>query len=283
LYQQYALPAPAQPASATWFDISIRLVLCLGHIAILAVLLAMTPPEFAFHLGKSSGPILIFGTVFLWSLVWFVRSPLALGSFAALVLLQAGAVGIHVKQFRAESTLLTEIAKETIDLSRQVETKLASYRLNEVFAMLRPGNSFSTSELEPMRQRAREARRALEAFYTGHDNLIQNQALKIEKISRTTADDFRKGVESERTTVGKARQLELHYCQRIADLLTLLIDRRGTYRMGPKQLLFESAGDVESYNNILDDLIATEKQLGEVRQKRERSLAFLGKIATRHL
>lgn len=76
--------------STIWGRWWIRILLLILHIAVLVVLMSLTPAGYQMQLGYDTGAVIFLGTVFMWFLLIFTRTRRLVLLFCILLLLQSG-------------------------------------------------------------------------------------------------------------------------------------------------------------------------------------------------
>jgi hypothetical protein len=105
----YPGDSPARSVSGAWSRWWVRILLFVGHLALLAAALSLTPDHHSVRLGATTGVVIFPGMVFLWGLLWFARTRGLALLFCSLVLAQAGIIALVAMHFRASARLLQEI------------------------------------------------------------------------------------------------------------------------------------------------------------------------------
>jgi multisubunit Na+/H+ antiporter MnhG subunit len=252
------------PASGLWGRWWVRLLLFVAHLALLVASISLAPDAYAYQLGATVGPVIVFGTLLLWFLVWFARTrPLVL-LFCSLILVQAGITSLVSLHFRSEARLsrevAKEVAKEVAQRRQQIVKSIAGLHLERVFEMLTPGNQFHPEELPQLLDGARSAKIKIHEMQASWQAWLKEEEQRIAAEDMQEAASFRKGVEDQNEHIERDQKRLDDYVDEIEKLIAHLIDRQGHYRFRGG-LVFDTARDADTYNQIRDSLTKMGEQL----------------------
>ena len=139
--------------------------------------------------------------------------------------------------------------------------------LERVFEMLKPGNGFHPEDLPDLQARARFAQVKVRELQAARETWLKDAEKRIAATNTRAAMDFRRGVESSRERSEQIQKVSQDYYAGIDRLVTLLIDRRGSYRLTSSGLMFNRGQDADTFNQILETLKAMEERINAEHQR----------------
>lgn len=252
---------PAIVVSTMWGRWWLRIPLFVAHLSLSVAAFSLTPSDYAFQLGATTGTMIVFGTPALWILLWFARTRGLVLLFCGLVLAETGITALVGLNFRTEDRVGRELQAEAAHRLQQSEAQMASFHLEQLFAMLTPGNEFHSEELPSLLERARRARAKAGELQADWKSWQKKAEQRFAALGAREAADFRRGMESESARAEQNRKLSEDYFAGIEELVRLLIDRQDRYRPTAAGLVFDRPEDADAFNRILDSLKAIEAQL----------------------
>jgi len=226
-----ASPAtPPQPNfRGRWW---IRIALFVVHIVIvLGALFFFLPAQYAYQFGYSYGSILIFGSIFLWGLLFVAQTRRGIFVFCGLVLAQAALFVLVGLQFqasdRAWQSLRPELEKD-VTAKRAEWAKMAEpYRMDALFDMTSGRRELSLTELQELQRRARDGRKKFGELRSDMERFTADQERRIAAVDSQAAREFRLGVESTRQVSDEQMKLIQDSLTEREQLVVFLIDRYG--------------------------------------------------------
>lgn len=252
--------ADDSPASGFWGRWWVRLLLFVTHLALLVASILLAPDAYAYQLGATVGPLIVFGTLVLWFLLWFARTRGLVLLFCSLILVQAGIISLVGLHFREEARLISEMSKETAQRQQQVVKSIAALHLERVFEMLRSGDQFHPEELPQLLDDARSAKIEMHEIEAGWEAWLKEEEQRIAAKDMQDAANFRRGIEDQKEHTERDQKRLDDYVDEIEKLIAFLIDRQGHYRFRGG-LVFDKAQDADTYNQIRDSLTKMGEQL----------------------
>jgi hypothetical protein len=257
--------SPAENVFGVWGRWWIRVLLFLAHLALLLWAASLTPDGYFFQLGEIAGMVMFFGSLCLWFFLWFVRKRSTVLLFCALAVAQSGLVAVIGLQFRKEDRALQGVMADLDQRQKTGETQMASFHVERVMEMLAPGNEFHREELPGLRERAHAATIANTEYWAQFKASVNDAEKRLGAVSLKAASDFRRGFESNSARNERIQELNTDYLSEIEKLTTLLIDAQGHYHSTKSGLAFERKRDLDTFNQILDNLNTIRTKLTELR------------------
>jgi hypothetical protein len=251
----------ARPVSRVWSVWWIRVLLFIAHLALLVAAASLTPANYAFQLGALMGSVMLFGTLFLWVLLWYARQRRTVLLFCALVLAQTGVIAFVAMQFRAEDRLVREIGAEAAQRQDTWKTQMAKFHLDRVFEMLTPGNEFHPEELPGLLEQVRSATVIDREQWTQMQAWASDAEKRLAAVNLSSAAEFRRGFESTRARNERVQELDREYFTGIEELVTLLIDKQARYHSTQAGPAFDRQQDADAYNQVLKSLNAAKEKI----------------------
>ncbi len=258
---------PPQPVKSTWGRWWVRLPLWMAHIGILVAAILLTPEGYHQRLGASTGAVFIFGTVFLWILLFFAKTRRLVAIFCGVALLQASYFALFIIQFNREDVVLKQIMSEAVARQRETDAQLSSFDLKRIFAMLAPGAEFHEEELPGLLERVKRASLKVRELQASGEEWVKNSERRVAAVSVQAATGFRKGIEDARAKDGEVSGLTLQYLGETEKLVSLLIARRGQFHVSKTGPVFNRGQDADQYNEILHRIQGIEEKLEAFRER----------------
>jgi hypothetical protein len=259
--------APAQLSSGAWGHWWVRALLFVFHLALLVEAASLTPEDYFVRLGAAAGGLILIGTPFLWFLLWFARTRMLVLLFCGFVLGQTGITALVALTFRAEAEVMQQVSTEGAQRQKEAAAQIADLHLDRVFKMLKPENGLHPEDLPDLQARARFAQVKLRELQATHETWLKDAEKRIAAVNTRAAINFRRGVESSRERSEQIQKVTQDYYTGIDRLVTLLIDRQGSYRITSSGLMFNRGQDADMFNQILDSLKAMEERINAEGQR----------------
>lgn len=250
----------------------IRIALFALHVACLVTTIASTPSGYFFELGESSGSILLFGCLFLWSLLYFTRSRRGIFVFCALALAQTGLIASIVVRFRSEDHALQPIMAEFGQQQNRWETQMRQFRMDPLFEMCSGKRQLDGGQLRVLHVQAKAAEMKLEELQDERSRWAALAESRLAAVSPGAAREFKLGVEESRSESNEVMKLTRTYYDEIRQLIGLLIERQGRYRVTEEGLVFKRSEDAQAFKERFDAVARVEEQLNSHRHKAEETL-----------
>jgi hypothetical protein len=267
--------SPVVPFPDSWGRARIRIALLVLHIAMLAAAIALTPAGYAFELGHYSGSVLLFGSLCLWFLLYFVRTRKEILLFCALALTQAGFMAFIGMRFRTENRALQQIMAELVQRRKESEAQMRPFSMAPLFEMLLGKRHLSGEELQELHTRARAAETKANELESGGMRWIAEAESRLAAVSPGAARDFEAGVDSSQPESNKIMKLTRDYFTEIEQLTGFLIERQRRYRVTTEGLVFDRTEDAQAFNEKIDAIMRLREQLNVSNRKAEEALPQL--------
>jgi hypothetical protein len=239
--------SPVGPFPDFWGRARTRIALLCLHVAMLAAAIALTPARYAFELGYYTGSVLLFGSLFLWFLLYTARTRRGILVFCALVLAQAGFMAFIGLRFRAENKALQQIMAEFAQQLKEGGTQMGQSPMDPIFEMCSGKRRLSGEELLELQTRARAAETKAQELESEEMRLIAQVESRMAAVSPGTARDFQLGVESSQPESNKIIKLTQDYFTEIEQLTGFLIERERRYRVTTEGLEFDRGEDAQAF------------------------------------
>ena len=256
--------------STIWGRWWIRILLLIFHIAVLAVLMSLTPAGYAMQLGYDTGTVILSGTVFMWFLLIFTKTHRLVILFCILLLLQSGYTAMFVFNFRAQDRLLQEFNVDLSQFHQEYAAQIGELHIERIFEMLTPEVGFNPQELPDILQHIRTARTMYDEFRAQQEELIRSMEERLSSISEQALRKFRLGRDQARGDFKNDDRLQADYLAEIENLVSFLINYQGHYLYEGSDLIFDTEKETERYNEIIARIIELEKQLLDYSQRRQK-------------
>lgn len=248
--------SPAANVSGAWSRWWIRLLLFITHLTLLIAAASLTPSDKAFQLGYVVGGLIIVGSLFLWTFLWFVRQRTTILLFCGLALAQIVLIAFVSMQFRKEDRILQSIEADKAQLLKTWQTQMASYHADRIFEMLTPGNEFHPEELPGLLEHVHTATVTDSQYWAEMDAWANDGEKRLSAANPKAASDFRRGFESTRARNQRVQALNRDYLNGTEQLITLLIDLKSRYHSTKSGLMFDRRQDMDTFNQMIDSLNA---------------------------
>lgn len=258
---------PAELSSGAWGRWWVRALLFVFHLALLVGAASLTPEHYFVQLGAATGGLILIFTPFLWFLLWFARTRMLVLLFCGFVLGQTGITALIAMSFRAEAEVIQQVSTEAAQRQEQAAAEIADLHLERVFEMLKPGSGLHPEDLPDLQARARFAQVKVRELQAAHDTWLKDAEKRIAAVNTRAAMDFRRGVESSRERSEQIQKVSHDYYAGIDRLVTLLIERRGSYQVTSSGLVFNRRQDADMFNQILESLKAMEERMNAEHQR----------------
>jgi hypothetical protein len=263
------------PIRDSWGGAWIRIVLVVLHVAMLAAAIALTPAGYFFELGYYVGTVLLFGSIFLWFLLYSLNTRRGVLVFCALALTQAGLIAFIGMRFRTENRAVQKIMAEAIQQRKEWETQMRPFSMDPLFEMCSGKRQLSSEELQELHTRARAAETKLNDLESAEIHWVAEIEIRVAAVSPGAARDFRAGVDSSQPESNKIMKLTRDYFTEIEWLTEFLIQRQRRYRVTSQGLVFDRAEDAKAFNEKIDAVARLQEQLNECTRKAEEALRQL--------
>lgn len=233
----------------------------IAHLALLVAAASLTPADYFVQLGSVTGSVILYGTIFLWILLWFARELRTVLLFCGLVLAQTGFVAFVANQFRTEDRVLREIVAEATQSRAATKTAMANFHLDRVLEMLTPGNEFRPEELPGLLEDARAANVKYRELLAHQEAWANAAEKRLAAVNLKEAADFRRGLESNKDRSERVQKSNGAYITGIEELVNFLIDKQGRYHFTRAGPAFDRPQDADAYDRMLHSLNAMQQIL----------------------
>jgi hypothetical protein len=263
------LDSPVLPFPDSWTRARTRIALLVLHVAALAGAITLTPSGYYFEFGYYTGAVLLFGSLFLWFLLYSARTRTVLLVFCTLALAQAGFIALMGLRFRTENKALQQIMAEMAEQRKKWETQMGQYKMDYLFEMCSGKRQLSRDELVEVQTRARAAKTKEQELGSEVMQSIAQAESRLRAVSPGAARDFRRGLESSQSESNKIMKLTQDYFTEIEQLTGFLIERQRRYRVTPEGLVFDRNEDAQVFEEKVDTVARFQEQLKALNRKAE--------------
>lgn len=259
---ELSIPVPElsdNPAPRKRIHARVRWLLLLLHIVVLFLAIFLAPNGYAFQLGASTGPILVFGSMGLWAVLFLAQTRRGLLSYCLLALLQVGIIASVALHYRAEDRVLREVMS---DYDRQEQAWAASmneFSMEPLYRMLNGERPVTFEELEKINALAKGGQAHLLKLRSETEQWKEQAISRVSKISARGALDVRRGMETRQAEEDDLMHALQAMYSEDEQLAEFLIQREEHYRVKDGVFEFESAKD----NQTFDDRVASIAKLNE--------------------
>jgi hypothetical protein len=269
------LDSPVVSFPDPWGRARIRVVLLVLHIAILATAIALTPAGYFFELGSYVGTVLLFGSVFLWFLLYSWKNRRGVLVFCALALAQAGLIAFIGMRFRTENRALQQVMAAAMQQRKEWEIQMRPFSMDPLFEMCSGKRQLSSQELQELHTRARSAETKVTELESAQIRWIAKTESSLTAVSLGAARDFQRGVDSSQTESNTIMKVTRDYFTEIEQLTGFLIERQRRYRATSEGLVFDRAEDAQAFNEKISTIARLRDQLNASNRKAEGALRQL--------
>jgi MFS family permease len=252
-----------------------RLALFAIHVALLTTAVSLTPQASLFRLRYHADSALVLGTLFLWILVWFVRTRRLVLVFCLLALAQAGFVGFVGLRSRADNAALQLILGDLLHYQENWNTQMAQFRADTLFDALSGTRPLQDEELSKAYALARAGKAKAGELHSEKMRRISQTENRLAVLSPELAREFRLGLDEGRPVAANSMTLLQNDFSEIEQLTDFLLERHGRYRATTKGLVFDRTEDAQRYNAMIDVIARLEQEIDLRRQKTEKAMRQL--------
>lgn len=232
--------------------------------SVLVAAFSFVPAEDDFQFGYSYGSVLFFVSMFLWFLLFVIKTRRGIFVFCGLVLVQAGLVVLVGLRFQARDLALRPILEELTVKKYEWKSQLEQYRLDPLAEMTMGKRQLSIAELQELKVRARDGQTQVDIVRSDWIRSSADAEHRISAVSPGEAQNFRLGYEASAPLSDKSMDLLKAYFTQCEQLLTFLIDRQGQYSQTREGLRFKKAEDVQLFNEKIGAIALLKKQLASL-------------------